>query len=68
MREGLGYIGGFYRKKQVVESQKITAGDCLVVQRLRLCVLKAEGTGSIPGQGSKISHAAMHSLKKVTVN
>ena len=28
MREGLGYIGGFYRKKQVVESQKITAGDC----------------------------------------
>ena len=32
-------------------------GTSLVVQLLRLCTLNAEGTGSIPGQGTKIPHA-----------
>ena len=33
-------------------------GPCLVVQRLRLCTSNKGGTGSIPGQGTKIPHAA----------
>ena len=35
-----------------------------MVQWLRLCASKAEGTGSIPDQGAKVPHAAWHSLKK----
>ena len=32
--------------------------------RLGLCVSTATGTGSIPGQGTKILHAGWHSQKK----
>ena len=32
-------------------------GTSVVVQWLRLCTPSAEGTGSIPGQGTKIPHA-----------
>ena len=32
--------------------------------RLGLCVSTATGTGSIPGQGTKILHAGWHSHKK----
>ena len=35
-----------------------------MIQWLRLCASKAEGMGSIPDQGAKIPHAALHSLKK----
>ena len=35
----------------------IIAEDFLAVQRLRLCVSTAVGTGSIPGQRTKILHA-----------
>ena len=33
-------------------------GTSLVVRWLRLCVSTAGGTGSVPGQGTKIPHAA----------
>ena len=33
-------------------------GTSLVVQWLRLCAPNAGGTGSIPGQGTEIPHAA----------
>ena len=36
---------------------KLIKGTSLAVQWLRLCVPKAEGTSSIPGQGTKIPHA-----------
>ena len=36
----------------------------LAVQWLRLCASTAEGAGLIPGQGSKILHAAWHGQKK----
>ena len=39
-------------------------GTSLEVQLLRLRASTAEGTDSIPGWGSKISHAARHSQKK----
>ena len=38
-------------------------GTSLVVQRLRLCTSTAGGTGSIPGQGSRIPQAMQHSQK-----
>ena len=37
---------------------KIMTGTSLAVQWLRLCASNAGGTGSIPGQGTKIPHAA----------
>ena len=54
---------GFY-KSQDLKVKRLLLGSALVLQRLRLCARKSEGTGLIPGQGSKISQAAMHSLKK----
>ena len=36
----------------------------LVVQWLRLCSSTSGGLGSIPGQGTKISHATWHGQKK----
>ena len=36
----------------------------MVVQWLRLCTSNAEGMDSIPGQGTKIPHAARCSKKK----
>ena len=39
-------------------------GNPLVVHLLGLCASNAGGTGSIPGQGTKISHALRHLQKK----
>ena len=39
-------------------------GNSLAVQRLGLCALTAEGPGSIPGRGNKISQAAQRGQKK----
>ena len=39
-------------------------GNSLAVQWLRLCVLNAEGPGSIPGQGTKVSQTGKLSQKK----
>ena len=38
-------------------------GTSLAVQGLRLHASNAGGTGSIPGQGTKIPHAKQHSQK-----
>ena len=37
---------------------KSSLGTSLVVQWLRICASTAEGTGSIPGQGTKIPHTS----------
>ena len=39
-------------------------GTSLVVQWLRLCSSTSGGLGSIPGEGTKISHATWHGQKK----
>ena len=39
----------------------------LVVQWLRLHTSNAGGTGSIPGQGTKIVHAAQHGQKLIKI-
>ena len=39
-------------------------GTSLAVQWLGLCASTAGATGSIPGQGTKIPHAARHGQKK----
>ena len=39
-------------------------GNSLAVQWLRLCILNAEGPGSIPGQGTKVSQTEKLSKKK----
>ena len=44
--------------------EKMTPGTSQAVQWLRLCAPKAEGTGSVPGQGNKILHAMQCGLKK----
>ena len=44
--------------------KKKEKGNSLVVLWLRLCASTAGGTGSIPGQGTKIPHAAQHGQKK----
>ena len=36
----------------------------LAIQWLRLCTSKAGDAGSIPGQGTKISHAGQHGQEK----
>ena len=43
---------------------KIAVCSSLVVQQLGVCISIAGGTGSIPGQGTKILHAAQSSPKK----
>ena len=40
------------------------SGNSLVVQWLGLLAFTAEGTGSIPGQGTKIPQDAWHGQKK----
>ena len=37
---------------------QISGGTSLAMQRLRFHTSNAEGTGSIPGQGNKVPHAA----------
>ena len=46
----------------MIQMQK--QGNSLVVQRLKLHASTAQGTGSVPGRGTKIMHAAQHSQKK----
>ena len=41
-----------------------TLGTSLAVQWLKLCISTAGGTGSIPGQGTKIPHAMQRGQKK----
>ena len=43
-------------------------GNFLAVQWLGLCTFTAEGTGSIPGQGTKIPQAVRRSQKKKEKN
>ena len=45
-------------------SLSLNLGTTLEVQWLRLHASTAGGAGSIPGQGTKITHAARHSQKK----
>ena len=45
-------------------NQKSYGGTSLVVRWLKLDAPNAEGTGSIPGQGTKISHAKTIKIKK----
>ena len=47
-----------------IHNQTVFAGTSLVVQRLRLRASTAGGTGSIPGRGTKIPHAAWRGQKK----
>ena len=42
----------------------INLGPSLAVQWLRLCAPSAGGTGSIPGQGTKIPHATQCAQRK----
>ena len=42
----------------------VRAGTSLAVQWLGLCASIARGTGSNPGQGTKIPQATWHSQKK----
>ena len=44
--------------------KKVTGRTSLVVQRLGLSASKAGGSGSIPGQLTKIPHAVWYSQKK----
>ena len=54
-RYGLGCLRILYRWICI---ETITSrGVYLEVQWLRLCAVNAGGTGSIPGQGTKISHS-----------
>ena len=51
--------------KEYVNGQKIMGtGTSLVVQWLRLHTSNAGGAGLIPGQGTKIPHAAWHVQEK----
>ena len=46
-----------YQNKQLICTLRINddiSGISLAVKWLRICATKAEGTGSIPGQGTKI--------------
>ena len=43
--------------------EKDSLGISLVVQWLRLHILNAGATGSIPGWGTKVPHASWHSQK-----
>ena len=44
--------------------KKLLRGTSLAVQWLGLHASTAGGSGSIPGRGTKILHAAQHSQKK----
>ena len=44
---------------------RATRGTSLVVQWLRLCASNAGGTGSVLGQGTKISHAECLGQKQI---
>ena len=46
----------------MTETQSL--GNFLEFQWLELCVFTARGMGSMPGWGTKISHATKHGSKK----
>ena len=46
------------------ENKKVYLGSSLAAQLLGFCTFIAEGSGSIPGQGTKIPLAARHGQKK----
>ena len=48
----------------IASYEELTLRTFLVVQWLRLCISAAGGLGLIPGQGTKILHAAPHGQKK----
>ena len=50
--------------KEILQTREMTPGNSMVVQCLGLCVSPTGGLGSIPGQGSKIPHAAQQQKKK----
>ena len=50
--------------KEILQTRETTPGNSMVVQCLGLCVSTTGGLGSIPGQGSKIPHAAQQKKKK----
>ena len=52
-------------KRETQAFKKHIRGTSPVVQWLRLHASTAEGTCSIPGQGTKIPHAAWHNQKKI---
>ena len=54
------------RDADPLPSQNPHVGTSLVVQWLRLRALNAGGTGSIPGWGTKIPHAAQRGQNKQT--
>ena len=51
----------FNKRIYTLKKKKDKPGNFLAVQWLRLCAFTAEGTGSIPGQGTKLLQAAQHS-------
>ena len=63
----MSQFGGIYRHwlySWQWRRKEESLGTSLVVQWLGLWAFTAEGTGSIPGRGTKIPQAAMHSQKK----
>ena len=44
--------------------KEVVSGNSLAVQWLGLCTFTAEGTGSIPGRGTKIPQATWHGQKQ----
>jgi len=50
--------------KEILQTRETTPGNSMVVQCLGLCASTTGGVGSIPGQGSKIPHAAQQKKKK----
>ena len=56
--------GGKACPRELKKKKKIGQGTSLAVQWLRLCTSTAGGTGSIPGQGTKIPHAPRPKKKK----
>ena len=47
-----------------IQCRKDSLGNSLVIQWLGLCTLTAEGPGSIPARGTKITQALWHGQKK----
>ena len=46
------------------ENKKVYLGSSLAAQLLGFCTFIAEGSGSIPGQGTKVLQSPWHGKKK----
>ena len=55
----------YFKRPLKVNLKDSKLGTSLVVQWLRLCASIVGDTGSIPGQGTKIPHAAQCGQKKL---